>query len=118
MTHNLALTWQLRLVGVALIGMGLLHVVLPRILGWPDDLLTAVVAGTPAADGRSRRTLRALDVGDRGVRGGDGPRGRAVAQRAKTCIVDIPSGVAVTAWYTHTCKPAPAKDGVIPPRAH
>ncbi|MFF4019935.1 hypothetical protein [Streptomyces sp. NPDC001843] len=38
MTHILALTWQLRLVGVALIGMGLLHVVLPRILGWPDDL--------------------------------------------------------------------------------
>ncbi|WP_306193059.1 MULTISPECIES: hypothetical protein [unclassified Streptomyces] len=38
MSHLLALTWQLRLVGMALIGMGLLHVVLPRVLGWPDDL--------------------------------------------------------------------------------
>jgi hypothetical protein len=37
-TQLLALTWQLRLVGVALIGMGLLHVVLPRILNWPGDL--------------------------------------------------------------------------------
>ncbi|MEV1025103.1 hypothetical protein [Streptomyces sp. NPDC050264] len=33
-----ALAWQLRLVGVALIGMGLVHAALPRILGWPADL--------------------------------------------------------------------------------
>ncbi|GHA11939.1 hypothetical protein ACFOOM_28120 [Streptomyces echinoruber] len=38
MTQLLALTWQLRLVGAALIGMGLLHAVLPRVLGWPGDL--------------------------------------------------------------------------------
>ncbi|MEU5536504.1 hypothetical protein [Streptomyces sp. NPDC020362] len=38
MTHLLTLTAQLRLVGVALVGMGLLHAVLPRILDWPGDL--------------------------------------------------------------------------------
>ncbi|MFJ5970756.1 hypothetical protein [Streptomyces sp. NPDC093060] len=38
MTQLLTLTSQLRLVGLALVGMGLLHVVLPRILGWPGDL--------------------------------------------------------------------------------
>ena len=38
MTQLLALTWQLRLVGLALVGMGLLHAVLPRVLGWPGDL--------------------------------------------------------------------------------
>ncbi|WP_251096688.1 hypothetical protein [Streptomyces sp. Caat 7-52] len=34
----LTLAGQLRLVGAALIGMGLLHVALPRILDWPGDL--------------------------------------------------------------------------------
>lgn len=38
MTQLLTLTSQLRLVGLALVGMGLLHAVLPRILGWPGDL--------------------------------------------------------------------------------
>ncbi|MEU6241698.1 hypothetical protein [Streptomyces sp. NPDC047024] len=38
MTQLLSLTVQLRLVGVALIFMGLVHVALPRILGWPADL--------------------------------------------------------------------------------
>ncbi|MCQ4207410.1 hypothetical protein [Streptomyces longispororuber] len=38
MTELLGLTGQLRLVGVALIVMGLVHAALPRILGWPADL--------------------------------------------------------------------------------
>ncbi|MFB7507323.1 hypothetical protein [Streptomyces broussonetiae] len=38
MIQLLALTVQLRLVGAALIGMGLLHVVVPRVLDWPGDL--------------------------------------------------------------------------------
>jgi hypothetical protein len=37
-THLLTLTAQLRLVGMALIGMGLFHAVLPRLIGWPADL--------------------------------------------------------------------------------
>ncbi|MFJ4584133.1 hypothetical protein [Streptomyces echinatus] len=36
--HLLTLAGQLHLVGAALIGMGLLHVILPRILDWPGDL--------------------------------------------------------------------------------
>ncbi|MFD8570473.1 hypothetical protein [Streptomyces sp. NPDC059639] len=38
MTQLLSLTVQLRLVGLALIVMGLVHAVLPRVLDWPGDL--------------------------------------------------------------------------------
>ncbi|MFE6886785.1 hypothetical protein [Streptomyces sp. NPDC057694] len=38
MTQLLTLTVQLRLVGLALIVMGLVHAVLPRVLDWPGDL--------------------------------------------------------------------------------
>ena len=38
MIHLFTLTGQLRLVGVALIGMGLFHAVLPRLIDWPADL--------------------------------------------------------------------------------
>ncbi|MEU6840522.1 hypothetical protein ABZ930_01445 [Streptomyces sp. NPDC046716] len=38
MTQLLTLTGQMRLVGLALILMGLVHAVLPRVLGWPGDL--------------------------------------------------------------------------------
>lgn len=38
MAQLLTLTGQLRLVGLALIGMGLVHAVLPRVLDWPGDL--------------------------------------------------------------------------------
>ncbi|WP_030275996.1 hypothetical protein [Streptomyces sp. NRRL B-24484] len=38
MTHLLTLEVQLRLVGAALIAMGALHIVLPRLIGWPSDL--------------------------------------------------------------------------------
>ncbi|MEU6221508.1 hypothetical protein ABZ845_29010 [Streptomyces sp. NPDC047022] len=38
MTELLTLTGQLRLVGLALILMGLVHIVLPRLLDWPGDL--------------------------------------------------------------------------------
>ncbi|MFD7709788.1 hypothetical protein ACFV6E_07285 [Streptomyces sp. NPDC059785] len=38
MTHFLTLTGQLRLVGLALIVMGLVHTALPRIMNWPADL--------------------------------------------------------------------------------
>ncbi|WP_282204474.1 hypothetical protein [Kitasatospora fiedleri] len=37
-THLLTLDGQLRLVGAALIAMGALHLVLPRLIGWPADL--------------------------------------------------------------------------------
>ncbi|WP_394427949.1 hypothetical protein [Streptomyces sp. SGAir0957] len=38
MTEFLTLTGQLRLAGLALIVMALVHATLPRILGWPADL--------------------------------------------------------------------------------
>ena len=38
MTGLLTLTGQLRLVGLALVAMGLVHAVLPRLIGWPADL--------------------------------------------------------------------------------
>ncbi|MEV5609518.1 hypothetical protein [Streptomyces sp. NPDC052225] len=38
MSELLTLTGQLRLVGLALIAMGLVHAVLPRVLDWPADL--------------------------------------------------------------------------------
>ncbi|SEM26831.1 hypothetical protein [Streptacidiphilus jiangxiensis] len=38
MTHVLTLETQLRLVGAALVAVGLLHAVLPRVIGWPADL--------------------------------------------------------------------------------
>ncbi|MFC9673625.1 MULTISPECIES: hypothetical protein [unclassified Streptomyces] len=38
MPQLFSLTGQLRLVGLALIVMGLVHTALPRILGWPGDL--------------------------------------------------------------------------------
>ncbi|MEV8094756.1 hypothetical protein [Kitasatospora sp. NPDC085879] len=38
MSQLLTLEGQLRLVGAALIGMGALHAVLPRLIGWPADL--------------------------------------------------------------------------------
>ncbi|MFF7995793.1 hypothetical protein ACFZDG_39235 [Kitasatospora xanthocidica] len=38
MTELLTLEAQLRLVGAALVAMGLVHAVLPRAIGWPKDL--------------------------------------------------------------------------------
>lgn len=38
MTGLLTLEAQLRLVGVALVGIGVFHAVLPRFIGWPADL--------------------------------------------------------------------------------
>ncbi|MCT9930772.1 hypothetical protein N5079_11140 [Planotetraspora sp. A-T 1434] len=38
MSGLLELETQLRLVGVALLGMGAFHAVLPRLIGWPADL--------------------------------------------------------------------------------
>lgn len=38
MPQLFSLTGQLRLIGLALIVMGLVHTVLPRVLGWPGDL--------------------------------------------------------------------------------
>ncbi|WP_042368547.1 hypothetical protein [Streptacidiphilus neutrinimicus] len=38
MTGVLTLEAQLRLVGAALVGIGLFHTVLPRLIGWPSDL--------------------------------------------------------------------------------
>jgi hypothetical protein len=37
-TGLLTLEAQLRLVGVALVGIGVFHAVLPRVIGWPADL--------------------------------------------------------------------------------
>lgn len=38
MTGFLALETQLRLVGATLVGIGVFHVILPRVIGWPADL--------------------------------------------------------------------------------
>ncbi|MER7767434.1 hypothetical protein [Kitasatospora sp. NPDC096140] len=38
MTELLTLEAQLRLVGAALLAVGLVHAVLPRVIGWPADL--------------------------------------------------------------------------------
>ncbi|MFI1650320.1 hypothetical protein ACH4XT_25695 [Streptomyces avidinii] len=38
MNHLLTLEGQLRLVGLALAGMGVFHIVLPRLVDWPADL--------------------------------------------------------------------------------
>ncbi|MEU8585761.1 hypothetical protein AB0C59_01925 [Streptomyces sp. NPDC048664] len=43
MSELLTLTGQLRLVGLALIVMGLVHIVLPRLLDWPADLSTTTL---------------------------------------------------------------------------
>lgn len=43
MTGFLGLETQLRLVGVALVGIGVFHAVLPRFIGWPADLSSSTL---------------------------------------------------------------------------